>query len=73
MTAPPPREYVECILEDGMWSKRTVTALLQPAEGFITAPADEDELNMLCKTYEYADPDTRRLIRISLELAATKD
>lgn len=69
----PEREYVECRLENGEWVRRVVTSLLQPPEGFITLPAPEGELKMLCKSYEYADPETRRLIRISLELAATQD
>lgn len=70
--AEPLTEYVECSLENGAWKRRIVTSLLQPAEGFITLPAEDRELDMLCKSYEYADPETRRLIRISLELAATQ-
>lgn len=65
-------KYVECCLVDGKWQRRPVAAVHQPEEGFITLPADEGELDLLCKTYEYADPDTRRLIRISLELTATQ-
>ena len=68
----PAAEYVECRLENGEWHRRIVHSLLQPAEGFVTLPGDDRELAMLCKSYEYADPETRRLIRISLELAATK-
>lgn len=64
--------YVECRLQNGKWTRRRVSAVLQPPEGFITVPQGEGELDMLCKTYEYADPDTRRLIRISLELSATQ-
>jgi hypothetical protein len=64
--------FVECRLENGKWQRRKVATVLQPLEGFITLPADEKELDMLCKSYEYADPDTRRLIRISLELSATQ-
>ena len=73
---PPPEEpelrYVECSLEEGVWRRRLVATTLQPPDGFITVPADDKELDLLCKTYEVADPDTRRLIRISLELHATK-
>lgn len=73
---PPPEpdvEYMECRLDEkGKWHRRIVTTLLQPPEGFITLPADDRELEMLCKSYQYADPETRRLIRISLELAATQ-
>lgn len=75
LSGPPRRvvgEYIECRMdEQGRWHRRKVDAPVQPTEGFITTPQDDAELDMLCKTYEYADPDTRRLIRISLELTAT--
>jgi len=67
-----PDPFVECSFVGGLWHKRSVPSIKHPLEGFTTVAADEDELDMLCKTYEYADPDTRRLIRISLELAATQ-
>ena len=63
--------YVECLLENGQWKRQRVHSVKQPAEGFITVPQPERELDMLCKSYEYADPFTRKLIRLSLELAAT--
>lgn len=65
-------KFVECSLENGKWARRMVAAAVQPTEGFITLPAEDNELDMLCKSYEYADPETRRLIRISLELTATQ-
>jgi hypothetical protein len=64
--------FMECSFVNGKWQKRIVTRVKQPLEGFITMPGEESELDLLCRTYEYADPETRRLIRISLELAATK-
>ena len=67
-----PESFVECSLVGGLWHKRSVASIKHPLEGFTTIATDDDELDMLCKTYEYADPDTRRLIRISLELAATQ-
>ena len=70
---PPQVQYVECRLDaSGMWHRRLVSAAVQPEDGFITVPAEDAELDELCKTYGYADPDTRRLIRISLELVATQ-
>jgi hypothetical protein len=66
-------KYVECALDPmGQWHRRPIILPIQPAEGFITYPQSESELEMLCRTYAYADPDTRRLIRISLELEATR-
>ena len=71
--AKPKMQYVECRLDSsGMWHQRLVNAAVQPDEGFITLPGSDGEIDELCKTYGYADPDTRRLIRISLELAATQ-
>lgn len=70
--AAPALDLVECRLENGTWHRRQVTAVHQPDEGFITQPASDAELDELCKTYGYADPDTRRLIRITLELTATQ-
>ena len=64
--------YVECRLDNGVWHRRSVAEVVQPDEGFVTVAGDEGDLDLLCKTYEYADPDTRRLIRISLELQATQ-
>ena len=66
----PEVDYIECRLVNGTWARSVVHTLMQPDEGFITLPADDQELQMLCKTY--ADPETRRLIRISLELAAAR-
>ena len=41
----------------------------QPRDGFtIVDPVDQREIDQFCKTYEYADPDTRRMIRVSCEL-----
>ncbi|HXG58694.1 MAG TPA: PilZ domain-containing protein [Thermoanaerobaculia bacterium] len=67
------RPYVECSLIGGKWHRRYVSRPKQPVEGFTTIiPSDEKELDLLCRTYEMADPETRRLIRLSLELAMTK-
>lgn len=67
------RPFVECTLRDGKWRRRYVSRPAQPVEGFTTViPADDQELDLLCRTYEMADPDTRRLIRLSLEVAMTK-
>ena len=66
-------KYVECALDPmGQWHRRPVILPIQPAEGFVTYPQSDSELDMLCRTYAYADPETRRLIRISLELEATR-
>ena len=41
----------------------------QPREGFtMIDPEDDAELDEFCKTYEVADPETRRMIRVSFEV-----
>ncbi len=69
--APEPLLFLECRLVDGKWRKERVGSPKQPdGDGFtIFAPADESEADELCRTYEVADPETRRAIRFSFELA----
>jgi hypothetical protein len=64
-----PLRYVECTFVRGKWIKRHVNDPKQPREGFtMIAPESEDDLDQFCRTYEVADPDTRRLIRVSFDL-----
>lgn len=69
--APKPLLFLQCRLADGRWRKERVSSPKQPeGEGFtILAPADESEADELCRTYEVADPETRRAIRFSFELS----
>ena len=66
----PEPEYVECsLLNETTWERRRVCDPRQPREGFTTIPPENDEeLELLCRTYQYADPETRKLIRLTLEL-----
>lgn len=58
-------------LVDGAWHITPTTTPLQPADGFtVAAYEDEDELLELCETYEIADDEGRRLIRLIAELSA---
>lgn len=64
-----PVSYVECTLNGGKWTKRRVSDPKQPREGFtMIDPEDDAELDEFCKTYEVADPETRRMIRVSFEV-----
>ena len=64
-----PVSYVECTLSGGKWMKRRVSDPKQPREGFtMIDPEDDAELDEFCKTYEVADPETRRMIRVSFEV-----
>ena len=64
-----PTPFVECTLTDGVWTRRAVSEPIQPREGFtIVRPEHDREIGELCFTYLVADPDTRRLIRVSFDL-----
>ena len=64
----PPR-YIRCTLEEGKWTVERTGEAKQPRDGFtIVDPGDQREIDQFCKTYEVADPDTRRMIRVSCEL-----
>jgi hypothetical protein len=65
-----PVSYVECTLTGGKWTKRRVNDPKQPREGFtMIDPEDDADLDEFCKTYQVADPETRRMIRVSFEVA----
>lgn len=69
----PPVRYIQCTLEQGKWSVREVKEPRQPREGFtMLAPDNAAEIDGFCKTYEFADPETRRMIRLSFELAISR-
>jgi hypothetical protein len=61
--------FARCAFEEGKWSVERTAEPKQPREGFtIVDPGDQREIDQFCKTYEYADPETRRMIRVSCEL-----
>jgi len=61
--------YAQCNFENGKWTVTHTTVPKQPRDGFtIVDPGDQREIDQFCRTYEYADPDTRRMIRVSCEL-----
>lgn len=62
--------YVQCVWEDEAWVTTRTEDPRQPRNGFtMIAPADEGEIVDFCRTYEVADPETQRMIRLSFELA----
>lgn len=68
-----PTDFIECMLVGGKWIKRHVHDPRQPREGFtMLAPEDESDLDQYCRSYEVADPDTRRMIRVSFDLAIAR-
>lgn len=58
-------------LHDNAWHVGSSSSPLQPKDGFtVAAYEDENELHSLCETYEAADEEGRRLIRLIAELSA---
>ena len=65
------RGWVSFHLVNGRWRRELAAAAAQPPDGFtVAAYEDEDELASLCKSYEAADEEGRRLIRLLAELSA---
>jgi hypothetical protein len=64
------RGFMSFRLRDGKWWRVPTEAARQPEEGFtVAAWEDEAELDLLCRTYEEADPEGRQLIRLLAELS----
>lgn len=65
------RGYVTYRLQDGSWTREASDAPTQPLNGFtVAAYEDEQELESLCRAWETADSEARRLIRLVAELSA---
>jgi hypothetical protein len=56
---------------NGQWHREPTASPQQPAFGFtVAAYEDEEELETLCRAWEIADEEGRRLIRLVAELSA---
>jgi len=65
------RGYVTYRLQNGTWARELSETPTQPLNGFTVAGyEDEDELESLCRAWETADTEGRRLIRLVAELSA---
>ena len=63
--------YVACSFAGGKWTSIRTDSPTQPDDGFtVAAYEDEDELDILRRTYESADAEGRRLIRLIADLSA---
>ncbi|HEX8151782.1 MAG TPA: PilZ domain-containing protein [Thermoanaerobaculia bacterium] len=62
--------FVTYTLADGRWKKRPALSRDQPADGFTVAAGEsEDQIQLLCQTYEKGDGEARRLTRLLAELS----
>ncbi len=64
--------YVVYTVDNGVWTWRTSLMPDQPPDGFTISPAEPQEnVELLCRTFEHGDAETRRLTRLFAELSVT--
>jgi hypothetical protein len=64
--------YVAYLWDGTSWTRRPTTLGDQPRNGFtVAAYEEEQDLEELCRTYESADEEGRRLIRLVAELSVS--
>jgi hypothetical protein len=62
--------YVTCTLTVTGWKRRKSMLPDQPRDGFTVAAREpEEQIDLLCRTYEAGDPEARRLTRLLAELS----
>lgn len=62
--------FVAYHLHENGWTRNPTHSAKQPEDGFtVAAWEDHDEVETLCRTYEQADAEGRRLIRMVAELS----
>jgi hypothetical protein len=67
------RTFIVWIFADGTWKHRRSLLPDQPGDGFtIAANEPEEQVALLCRTYENGDEEARRLTRLLAELSVTK-
>ncbi|HEX7828123.1 MAG TPA: PilZ domain-containing protein [Thermoanaerobaculia bacterium] len=65
--------FISYRLKDGRWWRLPGDSPVQPADGFtVGAHEDEDEIETLCRAFEQADDEGRRLIRLVAELSTAR-
>lgn len=67
--------FVCCRLgADGKWKKTVITRPAQPVDGFTIRLRDtEDEMERLCRAYQEAGPEVRKLIRLCAEMTTLEE
>lgn len=64
------RGFVAYLWDGKAWTRRRTQLSDQPRNGFtVGAYEDEDDLEVLCRTYEQGDDEARNLIRLVAELS----
>lgn len=66
----PASGFIRWTYREGVWSSEKSATSEQPADGFtISAAEAQDQVALLCRTYESGDPEARRMIRMLAELS----
>ncbi len=67
------RNFLIYELNAGVWKCRTAVVPEHPENGFaVLADESEEQIDMLCRAFESADPETRRLMRIMAQMSVNK-
>jgi len=65
--------YVTYTFDDGVWTRRASLLPDQPANGFTIAQSEPAaHVELLCRTFERGDAETRRLTRLFAELSVSR-
>ncbi len=68
------RGFIAYHLKDNTWWRVPTDSSKQPPNGFtVGAHEDEDEIEILCRTYENGDEEARNLIRLVSELSLLQE
>lgn len=63
--------FLTYTLEDGTWIRRRSLLPDQPSNGFTVSAAEpQEQIDMLCKTFEGGDAESQRMTRLLAELSA---
>ena len=66
--------YIECSLDETVWTKRPVWTPRQPREGFtMPTPESSKDLDRFCRAYLRAEAGVRRQLRAAAELAIVRE
>jgi hypothetical protein len=67
------RGYLTFQLVDGAWKSRLVDEPKQPENGFtVLADEPDEQIEMLCRTFEAGDPESRRMTKLIAQLSVTR-
>jgi hypothetical protein len=63
--------YLAYTFEDNAWHRRGTSLADQPSNGFtVSANESQEQIDLLCRTYEAGDAESRRMTRLLAEISA---